>query len=107
MIGRPNDGKLIGYNVDYLGAIAPIKDGLRGADDAGKAVAYGGKEKGARVVVANCTYENFHPEDGIILANITSVGMKPRINDTLIPKVCFPGNPYNVLPYGSSYKSIT
>lgn len=32
--------------------------------------------------------ENFHPEEGMILANTTSVGMKPKINDTPIPKVC-------------------
>ena len=29
MIRRP-DGKLKGYNVDYLGAIAAIEEGLRG-----------------------------------------------------------------------------
>ncbi|PON85561.1 hypothetical protein TorRG33x02_187100, partial [Trema orientale] len=57
-----------------------------GAGGAGKALAYGGKEKGARVVVANRTYENFYPKDGMILANTTFVGMKPRIDDTPIPK---------------------
>ncbi|XP_020209569.2 bifunctional 3-dehydroquinate dehydratase/shikimate dehydrogenase, chloroplastic, partial [Cajanus cajan] len=74
MIKRPNDGKLIGYNVDYLGAIAAIEEQLKdsisgsrsplygklfvvmGAGGAGKALAYGGKEKGARIVVANRTY---------------------------------------------------
>ncbi|GAV64202.1 DHquinase_I domain-containing protein/Shikimate_DH domain-containing protein/Shikimate_dh_N domain-containing protein [Cephalotus follicularis] len=126
MIRKP-DGKLIGYNVDYLGAIAAIEEGLRssnganpssgsplagklfvvmGAGGAGKALAYGGYEKGARVVVANRTYEkakelaskvggqaitladlkDFHPEEGMILANTTSVGMKPRIDDTPLPK---------------------
>lgn len=34
--------------------------------------------------------ENFHPEDGMILANTTSVGMKPNINDTPLSKVCPP-----------------
>ncbi|XP_057960848.1 bifunctional 3-dehydroquinate dehydratase/shikimate dehydrogenase, chloroplastic-like [Malania oleifera] len=127
MIRRPNDGKLIGYNVDYLGAIAAIEEGLRaststnhvsssplagklfvviGAGGAGKALAYGGYEKGARVVVANRTYEkakelaskvggkaitlaeldNFYPEDGMILANTTSVGMKPKTDATPISK---------------------
>uniref|UniRef100_A0A2N9IYC3 Uncharacterized protein n=1 Tax=Fagus sylvatica TaxID=28930 RepID=A0A2N9IYC3_FAGSY len=126
MIRRP-DGKLKGYNVDYLGAIAAIEEGLRasngasngsgsplagklfvvmGAGGAGKALAFGGKEKGARVVVANRSYdkakqlaskvggqaitlaelENFHPEDGMILANTTSVGMKPKIENTPLPK---------------------
>ncbi|XP_061349471.1 bifunctional 3-dehydroquinate dehydratase/shikimate dehydrogenase, chloroplastic-like [Gastrolobium bilobum] len=126
MIKRPHDGKLIGYNVDYLGAIAAIEEGIlglngrsisgsplygklfvvMGAGGAGKALAYGGKEKGARVVVANRTYakakelaskvegeaitlselENFHPQEGMILANTTSVGMKPNIDETPLPK---------------------
>ncbi|KAJ0014174.1 hypothetical protein Pint_20643 [Pistacia integerrima] len=126
MIRRPTDGKLMGYNVDYLGAIAAIEEALRtsngapasgsplagklfvvmGAGGAGKALAYGGYEKGARVVVANRTYakakelagkvggqaitldelKDFHPEEGMILANTTSVGMKPRIEDTPLPK---------------------
>lgn len=30
MIRRPSDGKLIGYNVDYLGAIGAIEEALRG-----------------------------------------------------------------------------
>ncbi|KAI9099122.1 hypothetical protein K1719_024889 [Acacia pycnantha] len=125
MIKKP-DGKLKGYNVDYLGAITAIEEGLReskgwsgsgsplagklfvvmGAGGAGKALAYGAKEKGARVVVANRTFEkgrelarnvggeaialsdlkDFHPEQGMILANATSVGMKPNIHLTLIPK---------------------
>ncbi|KAF2298581.1 hypothetical protein GH714_024198 [Hevea brasiliensis] len=126
MIRRPTDGKLMGYNVDYLGAIGAIEEALQGsngtpasgsplagklfvvmgAGGAGKALAYGGYEKGARVVVANRTYEkakelaskvggqamtlgelkDFHPEEGMILANTTSVGMKPRIDDTPLPK---------------------
>lgn len=125
MVRRP-DGSLMGYNVDYLGAIGAIEEALRGsngtsasasplagklfvvmgAGGAGKALAYGGYEKGARVVVANRTYEkaqelaskvggkaitleelkDFHPEEGMILANTTSVGMKPRIDDTPLPK---------------------
>ncbi|CAK7340834.1 unnamed protein product [Dovyalis caffra] len=126
MIRRPVDGKLIGYNVDYLGAIAAIEEALRatngvpasssplagklfvviGAGGAGKALAYGAYEKGARVIVANRTYgkakelatkvggqaitldelKDFHPEERMILANTTSVGMKPRIDDTPLPK---------------------
>lgn len=30
---------------------------------------------------------NFHPETGMILANTTSVGMQPKIDDTPISKV--------------------
>ncbi|MCL7043078.1 hypothetical protein MKW94_003507 [Papaver nudicaule] len=127
IVRRPSDGKLIGYNTDYIGAISAIEDGLRGSDKiyqgsgsplggklcvvigaggAGKAIAYGAKAKGARVVIANRTYERareladlvggdavtlaqletFCPEDGMILANATCIGMHPKIEDTLIPK---------------------
>ncbi|KAI3880790.1 hypothetical protein MKX03_034691 [Papaver bracteatum] len=127
IVRRPSDGKLIGYNTDYIGAISAIEVGLRGSDKnyqrsgsplagklfvvigaggAGKALAYGAKEKGARVVMANRTYEcareladlvggdavtlahleTFCPEDGMILANTTSIGMQPKIEETPIPK---------------------
>lgn len=32
--------------------------------------------------------ENFHPEDGMILANTTSIGMQPKVEETPVPKVC-------------------
>ncbi|KAM0954297.1 putative shikimate dehydrogenase, 3-dehydroquinate dehydratase [Dioscorea sansibarensis] len=126
IVKRPSDGKLIGYNTDYVGAISAIEDGIRGsrvkdsavsplagklfvvigAGGAGKALAYGAKEKGARVVIANRTYErarelasligaealtlaeleNFRPEDGMILANTTSIGMHPKVDESPIPK---------------------
>ncbi|XP_062079266.1 bifunctional 3-dehydroquinate dehydratase/shikimate dehydrogenase, chloroplastic-like [Humulus lupulus] len=77
IIRRQSDGKLLGFNTDYIGAISSIEDGLRGslnassmtgsplagklfvvigAGGAGKALACGAKEKGARVVIANRTY---------------------------------------------------
>ncbi|KAL5848141.1 hypothetical protein ACOSQ4_006154 [Xanthoceras sorbifolium] len=127
IIRRESDGKLFGYNTDYVGAISAIEDGLRakhnlsssgssplagklfvviGAGGAGKALAYGAKEKGARVVIANRTYDrareladtigadalsladlgNFHPEDDMILANTTSIGMQPKIDETPVSK---------------------
>ncbi|KAJ7955028.1 Bifunctional 3-dehydroquinate dehydratase/shikimate dehydrogenase, chloroplastic [Quillaja saponaria] len=127
IIRRSTDGKLIGYNTDYFGAISAIEDGLRGkhnsssitgsplagklfvvigAGGAGKALAFGAREKGARVVIVNRTYErarelatlvggdalaladldNYHPEDGMILANTTSIGMQPKVDDTPISK---------------------
>ncbi|XP_065853587.1 bifunctional 3-dehydroquinate dehydratase/shikimate dehydrogenase, chloroplastic-like [Euphorbia lathyris] len=126
IVRRP-DGTLMAYNTDYIGAITAIEDGLRelngavpagssplagklfvvlGAGGAGKSLAYGAAQKGARVVVANRTYErakeladkvngkamtleeveHFHPEDGMVLANTTSVGMKPNIDLTPLSK---------------------
>jgi 3-dehydroquinate dehydratase/shikimate dehydrogenase len=32
--------------------------------------------------------DNFHPEEGMVLANTTSVGMKPKIDEAPISKVC-------------------
>ncbi|KAL2345741.1 hypothetical protein Fmac_007026 [Flemingia macrophylla] len=126
IVRRP-DGKLVAFNTDYVGAITAIEDGLRvldgavsvdgsplagkmfvvlGAGGAGKSLAYGAAQKGARVVVANRTLdrakeladkvggkaltlnelENFHPEERMVLANTTSVGMKPNIDQTPVPK---------------------
>ncbi|XP_010237207.1 bifunctional 3-dehydroquinate dehydratase/shikimate dehydrogenase, chloroplastic isoform X2 [Brachypodium distachyon] len=125
-IVRRSDGKLVGYNTDYVGAISAIEDGIRasqsthstasplagrlfvviGAGGAGKALAYGAKEKGARVVIANRTFaraqelanliggpaltlselENYHPEEGMVLANTTAIGMHPNVNDTPLSK---------------------
>ncbi|KAL3634566.1 hypothetical protein CASFOL_021620 [Castilleja foliolosa] len=125
VIRRPNDGKLFGCNTDYIGAISAIESGLQvsrasgigsplagklfiviGAGGAGKALAYGAKEKGARVVIANRTYDrarelaelvggqaltladldSFHPENGMILANTTSIGMQPKVEETPVSK---------------------
>ncbi|XP_057776470.1 bifunctional 3-dehydroquinate dehydratase/shikimate dehydrogenase, chloroplastic isoform X2 [Salvia miltiorrhiza] len=123
LIRRPN-GKLFGCNTDYIGAISSIEIGLQdgasqigsplagklfvviGAGGAGKALAYGAKEKGARVVIANRSYDrardlaelvggqaltlaelnSFHPETGMILANTTSIGMQPNVEETPISK---------------------
>ncbi|XP_062083319.1 bifunctional 3-dehydroquinate dehydratase/shikimate dehydrogenase, chloroplastic-like [Humulus lupulus] len=126
-IVRKQDGGLTAFNTDYIGAISAIEDELRdlngatpdgssplegklfvvlGAGGAGKSLAYGAAQKGARVVVANRTFErakeladkvggqamslyevdNFHPEEEMILANATSVGMKPGYDDTPISK---------------------
>ncbi|XP_057484811.1 bifunctional 3-dehydroquinate dehydratase/shikimate dehydrogenase, chloroplastic-like isoform X2 [Actinidia eriantha] len=127
LIRNSSDGKLFACNTDYVGAITAIEDALRGshhvmgttgsplagklfvvigAGGAGKALAYGAKEKGARVVIANRTYDrakeladtvgggalsladlnSFHPEDGMILANTTSIGMQPRVDETPVSK---------------------
>ncbi|KAK6784446.1 hypothetical protein RDI58_017901 [Solanum bulbocastanum] len=55
------------------------------------------RKKRARVVIANRTYvgakalslhnlSDFHPENDMILANTTSIGMQPKVDDTLISK---------------------
>ncbi|KAL6970330.1 hypothetical protein U1Q18_030028 [Sarracenia purpurea var. burkii] len=127
IIRKSSDGNLFGCNTDYVGAITAIEDALQGsrhvngtvgspladklfvvigAGGAGKALAYGAKEKGARVVVANRTYDRakevadaiggdaisltdlntYHPEDDMILANTTSIGMQPKVDETPISK---------------------
>ncbi|KAF2287720.1 hypothetical protein GH714_002441 [Hevea brasiliensis] len=116
IIRRQSDGKLLGYNTDYvvsqnISSVAgsPLAGKLFvviGAGGAGKALAYGAKEKGARVLIANCTFDRakelaetvegdaisladldtFHPENGMILANTTSIGMQPKIDETPISK---------------------
>ncbi|KAF9607433.1 hypothetical protein IFM89_035571 [Coptis chinensis] len=129
IVRRPSDGKLIGYNTDYVGAISAIEIGLGGshngtasplagklfvvigAGGAGKALAYGAKAKGARVLIANRTYSRareladlvggdaitldelnkYHPEDGMILANTTSIGMQPKVNETPVAKEALRG----------------
>ena len=32
--------------------------------------------------------DGYHPEDGMILANTTSIGMQPKVDETPISKVC-------------------
>lgn len=51
-----------------------------------KAKALANKVGGEAITLAEL--ENFHPEEGMVLANTTSVGMKPRIDQTPLSKVC-------------------
>jgi 3-dehydroquinate dehydratase/shikimate dehydrogenase len=119
----------VGYNTDCDGALTAIEDGLHesglasegassplkdklfvviGAGGAGKALAFGARERGARVVIANRNFgrakeladavggeaiqleklSEFRPETGMVLANSTSIGMQPDINQSPLPKVC-------------------
>ncbi|XAR58488.1 3-dehydroquinate dehydratase [Bertholletia excelsa] len=129
IVRRPTDGKLIGYNTDCESSLTAIEDALRerqvanggeahtspicgkvfvlvGAGGAGRALAFGAKSRGARVVIFNRKYERakalaqavcgealpyeclgtFCPEKGMILANASSVGMQPNSDQTPIPK---------------------
>nr|XP_009771387.1 PREDICTED: bifunctional 3-dehydroquinate dehydratase/shikimate dehydrogenase, chloroplastic-like [Nicotiana sylvestris]XP_016515486.1 PREDICTED: bifunctional 3-dehydroquinate dehydratase/shikimate dehydrogenase, chloroplastic-like [Nicotiana tabacum] len=129
IIRRPSDGKLIGYNTDCEACVTAIEEALRerqktnghasnvspiagklfvlvGAGGAGRAIAFGVKSRGARVVIFNRKYErakalaaavsgealpyeqlnDFCPEKGMILANASAVGMQPRTDQTPISK---------------------
>ena len=79
IVRRQSDGKLIGYNTDCEGAISAIEDGLKGeigsinsgsssplagrtfvlvgTGGAGRALAFGAKQRDAHVIIANCNYE--------------------------------------------------
>ncbi|KAH7517141.1 hypothetical protein FEM48_Zijuj09G0030800 [Ziziphus jujuba var. spinosa] len=79
---------------------------LVGAGGAGRAIAFGAKDRGARVIIFNRNYERakalaaavcgealpykylerFCPENGMILANASAVGMEPRLNETPVSK---------------------
>ncbi|KAF7138955.1 hypothetical protein RHSIM_Rhsim07G0176900 [Rhododendron simsii] len=121
IIRRRTDGKLIGYNTDCEASITAIEDALKvwgctngeatfpspltgkmfvlvGAGGAGRALAFGAKIRGARVVIFDLDFDrakslamavsgeaqpyldlpNFQPEKGAILANATPVGMHPN-----------------------------
>ncbi|KAK8546471.1 hypothetical protein V6N12_027254 [Hibiscus sabdariffa] len=116
IIRRLSDGKLIGYNTDCEAAITSIEDALKGtpisgklfvlvgAGGAGRALAFGAKSRGARIVIFDIDFErakslasavsgealafeqviNFRPEKGAILANATPLGMHPN-TDQRIP----------------------
>ncbi|KAK6232818.1 hypothetical protein SCA6_002891 [Theobroma cacao] len=127
IVRRPCDGKLIGYNTDCEAAITAIEDALKekrcssneassgtplsgklfvlvGAGGAGRALAFGAKSRGSRIVIFDIDFErakslacavsgearvfeevvNFQPEKGAILANATPLGMHPK-TDQRIP----------------------
>ncbi|CAL5437108.1 unnamed protein product [Camellia sinensis] len=129
IIRRPTDGKLVGYNTDCEACITAIEDALReklvtnggasqtspiagkvfvlvGAGGAGRALAFGAKSRGARVIIFNRNYERakalaqavsgealpyeclnmFRHENGMILANASAVGMQPNIDQTPLSK---------------------
>ena len=106
------DGKLFGFNTDWLGVILSLKEKgeiskkrfiVLGAGGAARAVVYGLKKEGAEIIILNRTYER-----GLALANefkvkalplekaseikayglinTTPVGMWPKIEDTPLKK---------------------
>ncbi len=108
-----SNGALLGYNTDAAGAVLAIKEKTAikgkkalviGAGGAGRAIVYGLKREGAKVTITNRTKEKadaLAKEFGIsssdmsrikdlimkndIVINATSVGMKPKDNETIIP----------------------
>jgi len=105
-----NEGVLIGYNTDWIGAIEALKemtdlDGKRvlilGAGGSARAVVYGLKESGSHVIITNrspskakelaeefgCMYlENALILGVDIVINCTPVGMYPMEKETPLPK---------------------
>ncbi|XP_076948340.1 bifunctional 3-dehydroquinate dehydratase/shikimate dehydrogenase, chloroplastic-like [Bidens hawaiensis] len=123
IVKRLSDGKLIGYNTDCEASITAIEDALKarglvngeasfpspltgkqfvlvGAGGAGRALSFGAKSRGARVIVFDIDYDRvkslaqavsgqalpfeqlttFQPEKGAVLANATPIGMHPNKN---------------------------
>ncbi|KAG8389422.1 hypothetical protein BUALT_Bualt02G0227900 [Buddleja alternifolia] len=130
IIRMPVDGKLVGYNTDCEACITAIEDAFRerripngqalhaspiagklfvlvGAGGVGRAIAFGARSRGARVVIFNRNFERakalamavsgealpyeclneFKPEKGMILANASAVGMEPNIDETPVSKI--------------------
>jgi len=106
------NGKLIGYNTDWLGILKPLEKitklenktvALIGAGGAGRAAAYAVKSQKAKLMIFNRTFdkaqalaEEFGAEahtladienvkDSDIIINTTSVGLKNK-NETILPK---------------------
>ncbi|XP_006338901.1 bifunctional 3-dehydroquinate dehydratase/shikimate dehydrogenase, chloroplastic-like [Solanum tuberosum] len=129
IIRRPCDGKLIGYNTDCEASITAIEDALKvngptngaaflpcslarkmfvlvGAGGAGRALAFGAKSRGARIVIFDIDFNrakvlaaavcgealpyeklaSFQPEKGAILANATPIGMHPNKDRIPLPE---------------------
>lgn len=130
IVRRPDDGKLVGYNTDSEASITAIEDALSepgctdgdtsftsllngklfvlvGAGGAGRALAFGAKRRGARLIIFDIDYErakslacsvsgdaqpyedlpNFRPEKGAILANATPLGMHSNVDRIPVDEV--------------------
>jgi len=111
-----DNGRLTGYNTDWLGAVIPLektagKNGLKnkktallGTGGAARAIAYGLAKKGARLAIFGrnadktqnlarvfkaeiASFAEIHEiKDFYIIINATSVGMAPRENESLVPE---------------------
>ncbi|KAL0464219.1 UNVERIFIED_CONTAM: Bifunctional 3-dehydroquinate dehydratase/shikimate dehydrogenase, chloroplastic [Sesamum latifolium] len=127
IVRRSDDGKLIGHNTDCEAGITAIEDALKectiseplipspltrkmfvlvGAGGAGRALAFGAKTRGARVVIFDIDFDRakslaaavlgkalpfedligFRPEKDAILANATPLGMHPNTDRIPVPE---------------------
>ena len=93
-----NNGKLIGYNTDGLGAVKALDEQnimvknkkiiILGNGGASKSIAKALSDIGGKVVVLNRKSLNslsFEIKNTDTLINTTPVGMFPKINDSLVP----------------------
>lgn len=89
-----NNGKLIGYNTDYLGAIKALEEKtslkgknviLIGSGGAARAIAFGLQQKQAQITILNRNYDKTKLLDADILIHATPIGMSPNIGKSLIP----------------------
>ena len=111
------DGRLIGYNTDWSGAIKALEDridlrgktaAVLGAGGAARAIAFGLRERGAQPIILNRTVARaealasalqcpFAPIDLIeeisfdLLINATSVGMSPQVERTPLRQAALKG----------------
>jgi len=111
-----DDGRLIGYNTDYFGAVEALKEKTQlngkkvlviGAGGAARAVVYGLRKENAEITIMNRTAEkaqklaeefNIKADelenikklimDNEIVINTTSVGMSPNSGRSIIPEDC-------------------
>lgn len=89
------NGKLTGYNTDYIGAIAALEEKTKlkdknvvilGAGGAARAIAFGLQEKNAKITILNRNYDKTKLPTVDILIHATSIGMSPNISESLVPK---------------------
>jgi len=107
-----NHGILTGYNTDCPGAMKALEKKIDlhgktclvfGAGGAARAICYGLKQKGAKIIISNrtmekaenlakelsvefCPYKDINKYDCNIIINTTSVGMYPHVDDSIAEK---------------------
>lgn len=122
------DGRLIGYNTDWSGAVRALEDvmslqgktaAVLGAGGAARAIAFGLREKGADPVIVNrtlskaqalaselkCRFGGIELMDKLsfdLVINATSVGMYPQVHETPVRKELLK----NVLVFDTVYNPL-